>query len=404
MPVGVRFCGQCGFALTAPPEASLAAPSPSAALQAISSGADDKPFPPNRREPGSDHSSGEVRFGASGSLGTHAASVLPLPVLAPPSIPIQQKLNTGRKIFFIALTLLLLLGAGGAVATYIRTWLQPMIEVSSTYYIGSTPAVLTTTVYHYNIFHVKGQRFLPNSAITFLLNGAPLPGAPRVKSDDNGAFTLDLTENKNWPSGSSNLTARDAHGSLTQTSRRIDVVAPLYQASLTSDPGAWDCTLAATCAFQSDGYHIQAPDNQLLYASFLSVTPIHNLLLEVQCLIANSSPQGGLAIAFRMQSSKVAGYVLLLSQDGSFGVATYDAADKPHVDNFGQMSTSAFHRGLNQHNVITVTANGTQLIFSINSQEIIQISDSTYSAGMIALGVIGKGTVAVFSNLLVATL
>src|SRR5581483_5106197 len=50
------------------------------------------------------------------------------------------------------------------------------------------------------------------------------------------------------------------------------LIGALYQADLTSNPGNWDCSPPTSCAFRSDGYHIQAAQKDALAQSVL-LTP-----------------------------------------------------------------------------------------------------------------------------------
>ncbi len=176
---------------------------------------------------------------------------------------------------------------------------------------------------------------------------------------------------------------------------------PLYQDTLTSNRGDWDCTSGATCSFRTDGYHIVAPDNQFIYESLLPKS-FGDFVLDVQCQIAQGDrTQAVLVIGFRVpQNNELEGYGLLLFPDGTYLVNKYDSNGSPKTV-IDQLTSSAIHQGLNQQNEVKIVATGAQLTVFINGQQVNQASDNSYSSGYIELGVIGSKTEGIFSNLLI---
>src|SRR5256885_15000753 len=84
------------------------------------------------------------------------------PYMPPPT---QKKSGTGMRILIIATVVVVILAGAGAGLVYFLTRPQPVINVTSNYKVGVVPAGSTSTV-----FHVSGQKFSGNSAITFLLD------------------------------------------------------------------------------------------------------------------------------------------------------------------------------------------------------------------------------------------
>jgi predicted component of type VI protein secretion system len=67
---------------------------------------------------------------------------------APPA-PVQPKSSHRLKVLLIVLSVVLVLGVGGGgVVAYLLTRPQPVMSVTSTYQVGSTPAGSTGTVLH----------------------------------------------------------------------------------------------------------------------------------------------------------------------------------------------------------------------------------------------------------------
>jgi len=129
-----------------------------------------------------------------------------------------------RTILMGAILLIVILLGGGSglfVAVSVATRPQPAIRLASAYHVGSTSVGATGT-----IFHLSGQKFTANSAITFLLDGTVVAGNARTQSNDRGEFASMLTVTSAWPIGQHVITARDAAGSLTARSIAIMIVIP----------------------------------------------------------------------------------------------------------------------------------------------------------------------------------
>ncbi len=142
------------------------------------------------------------------------------PVPAPyPPIP-SPKPGGGSRILLIVLAIIIVLGAGGGFLIYhFLTLPQPVISIISKYHVGQTPAGSTSTA-----FHVSGQNFSANSAITFLLDGANAPGSAVAQSDAKGNVQADLTVTNAWLVGGHTLTARDANDYTTKSGVSIMIV------------------------------------------------------------------------------------------------------------------------------------------------------------------------------------
>ena len=135
-----------------------------------------------------------------------------------PAVPPQKKSNL--KIFLIVAIIIVLVLGGGGTILYIVSRPQPVISsVTSKYSVGALPAGTSSTT-----FTVTGKGFSGNSAITFLLDNAPMPGAPNVQSDSNGNVTATLTVTNAWAVGNHTITAKDAGGYLTKTGKQIAIV------------------------------------------------------------------------------------------------------------------------------------------------------------------------------------
>jgi hypothetical protein len=151
---------------------------------------------------------------------------------APPA-PVQPKSSHRLKVLLIVLSVILVLGAsGGGIAAYMLTRPQPVISVTSNYKVGSTPAGSTGTA-----LHVSARSFSSSSAISFLLDNAPVANNQNVSSDANGNVKADLTITTAWAVGNHTLTAKDASGYATKVGVQVAIV-PQGQADTPGPNGA----------------------------------------------------------------------------------------------------------------------------------------------------------------------
>lgn len=107
-----------------------------------------------------------------------------------------------------------------AAAAYVLTRPQPVIQLTSVYKVGTTPAGAAATA-----FTVSGQKFSSNSLITFLLDGRPAPDNQQKESDNQGSVQVTLLVTDQWNVGKHTLTARDAQGYVTKAGISIEIVA-----------------------------------------------------------------------------------------------------------------------------------------------------------------------------------
>lgn len=157
--------------------------------------------------------------------------VQPLPYASP--TPMQPKSSNRLKVLLIVLSVIFILGAGaGGIAAYMLTRPQPVISVTSNYNVGSTPAGSTGTV-----LHVSARNFSGSSAITFLLDNAPVATDKNVSSDANGNVKADLTITTAWAVGHHTLIAKDASGYTSKVGVSVAIV-PQGQAHTPGPNGA----------------------------------------------------------------------------------------------------------------------------------------------------------------------
>lgn len=154
------------------------------------------------------------------------------PLPSSPLPPRQQKSGKGLRIALIGVVVCVVLGAVTGAFLLLQPHPQPVMSVSSDYKVAATPAGASGTV-----LHVSGQQFSSNAAVTFLLDGIPVPGNGSAQSDANGLVRMDLTVTDGWTVGKHLLTARDANNFTTQAGVAV-VIVPQGQAHTPGPNGA----------------------------------------------------------------------------------------------------------------------------------------------------------------------
>src|SRR6266487_2791857 len=150
----------------------------------------------------------------------------------------------------------------------------------------------------------------------------------------------------------------------------------------TNNTNNWTETTSAdgkfSCAFSGGVYHVSAPYTPCL----AQATNFGDLAYQVQMTIVKGEFGG---IVFRVDSSQTKYYTFYIDRYGTYTLKT-------SVDNTGKRDyvlgtgTSArFRTGLNQANLLTVIARGSNIYLYINQHYITRASDSTYRTGQIGV-------------------
>ena len=95
----------------------------------------------------------------------------------------------------------------------------PVVQVQSKYHDGATPTGSVSTS-----FTLVGKRFGPNTTVTFLLDGQPLPGTQPTPADSQGRVQATVFVTSAWSLGTHMLTAQDNQGHRTQSSAPLEIV------------------------------------------------------------------------------------------------------------------------------------------------------------------------------------
>lgn len=135
-----------------------------------------------------------------------------------------------------------------------------------------------------------------------------------------------------------------------------------------------------------------------------------NGIFSVEATQISGPLDNGYGMIFRMDSENDDFYLFEVSGDGFIWIGECsqgcEATVEPIIEN-GWFESPAVNTGLNSPNILRVRAEGPNLIFFVNDQEVGRVTDDTYSSGDIGLLVetFGEGGVEVaFDNFMVIPL
>ncbi len=150
----------------------------------------------------------------------------------------------------------------------------------------------------------------------------------------------------------------------------------------------WDTTSIAGgggCTFTQGAYHASMPQKGYISACFAQATNFSNFAYQVQMKITKGD-QGG--IAFRADATTGSFYYFHINTQGEYALEVYSSYNSTKL--ITQNTSSAIKTGLNQTNLLTVTASGNIFTLFINMEQTISVSDDAYKQGQI--GVVAEDT------------
>ncbi len=138
--------------------------------------------------------------------------------------------------------------------------------------------------------------------------------------------------------------------------------------------------VGSKCTFTSGAYHLSTSGDNLETLCFSNTNNLSDFAFQVQMTITQG-PSGG--ITFRVDTTQSNYYLFFIRRDGVYGLQVRSDTGLPKVLSYGP--SSAINTGLNQPNLLTVIAHGSNLYLYINKQYVVTASDSTYRSGGIGL-------------------
>lgn len=152
------------------------------------------------------------------------------------------------------------------------------------------------------------------------------------------------------------------------------------------DGNNWDAGSTSgqgSCKFSGNAYHAGVQQSDYFYACFAETPTFSNLAFQVQMMIIQGDYGG---IIFRADSANSKYYYFRIGKDGAYDltISTDTSFAHDRLLKSGNAS-SIIKTGLNQTNLVTVVAKGSDLYLFVNQQYLDKVSDSTYKSGQIGV-------------------
>lgn len=172
---------------------------------------------------------------------------------------------------------------------------------------------------------------------------------------------------------------------------------PLYDHS-TGDSWQEINTSGGSCAFSKGAYQVKTSAGGYYFPCAAQNSDFSNFIFEVHMKITAGDCGG---ILFRVDPSLTSFYYFRVCQDGSYVLFLYKNNSGSALT-YSSSADPAIKSGLNQSNVVAVSAQGNTFECYVNQQVITTVSDSTYGYGLIGVTADGfphnQPTAVVYSN------
>jgi serine/threonine protein kinase len=154
------------------------------------------------------------------------------------------------------------------------------------------------------------------------------------------------------------------------------------------------------CTFAADGYHIKTTDK--LFGCKESANSYQNAAITVGVRIVNGQ-SGGLFLRVTTDIfNEYAGYLFEINSTGKYRISTSERFNASLTPLSDWTLSSALKQGNAATNTLQVIAQGSNLMFYANGVFLVQLTDTTYTSGVVAFLASSNGTIpadTVYSNL-----
>ncbi len=134
------------------------------------------------------------------------------------------------------------------------------------------------------------------------------------------------------------------------------------------------------CSFSGGALHANIPQKGYYIPCFAQASNFSNFTLQVQMTIVQGDTGG---VVFRANSTSSKFYIFSVGRDSSYSLLI--SLDDKHNTPLTYGNSRAINTNLNQTNLLTVIARGSNIYLYVNKQYVGSVSDSTYSSGQIGL-------------------
>ena len=356
VPPGAVYCPTCGALTTGAYTQSGTSPNDATVASSLDNA---PPPPPSTSYGGSPYGTGTETPYSTPPAPYGAYNVTPRPAPQPSPPPAPRRWTNRFWLLVIAVLLVVMLVVGGVLAFALRSN-SPTASPPGGSTPGLSPAQITATAR-------ENLTATANAGLT-------------ATAQANLAATASVT------AGNQNPYA--AGGTLA-------ILDPLRDNSLGFgwDEGSFS---DGGCTFSEGAYHANTVKTNAFHYCVANSATYGNFTFEAQVRIIKGDCGG---LIFRADSNTGKLYLFEVCQDGSYNFYMYkDASGNSTL--LANASSSAIKSGLNQVNVLAITARGDAITLYVNRQKITSITNNAYSHGQIALVAdsFNNPTEVVFSN------
>lgn len=143
----------------------------------------------------------------------------------------------------------------------------------------------------------------------------------------------------------------------------------------------YDSSNGGGCVYAGGTYHVKELQSGYFQTCLAQASNFSNFTLQVQMTIL-SGDYGGMV--FRSNPTSPKFYLLQFNANGAYDLYAYVSNNGNDAKSLLASVTTSM-KGLNQPNLITLIARGSQLTIFVNKQYVNTVSDSSYATGQIGL-------------------
>jgi len=152
---------------------------------------------------------------------------------------------------------------------------------------------------------------------------------------------------------------------------------------------------ASSCGFTGNAYHASASAG-FIGPCLAPAVSVSNFAFQAQMTIIKGNA-GGLIFRLNFGASSLNSYLFLIDRLGDYRLVAIQ--NNNNVKQLANGLSSAINMGLNQSNLLTVIARGSNFYLYVNRQNITSVGDNTFSSGVVGVFASGvNATDVVFSN------
>src|SRR6266567_2123626 len=245
--------------------------------------------------------------------------------------------------------------------------------------------------------HVGSVPYIPYTPLKEREAAPASPASPAAPAAQEGSRSSDLLAGAQPQQANAQATANVANLTPQELYTRITSGKPAISDPLDSINHSLFVSRsnsASSCGFTGGTYHASASPHFTIYC--FAPIGVSNFAFQAQMTIIKGDA-GGLVFRLNSDTSSLNSYLFLIDRLGGYSLVALQ-----NTNNARQLVNGvnpAIKVGLNQSNLLTVLALGSNLFVYVNKQYITRVGDNTFSSGIVGVFATGaNATDVAFSN------